>query len=407
MRNMYLVMCFLVMILLPSALLQADEETQSGRIAYIGTDHNAYVQDFSTNQVFTLTNNADDTRIYEMPTWATDGRLAYFSRERVDGSLITRAFVTRSAETGGDVVFEATNRLLNYAYWSPEDCDDGTHCRDLALLISDGTGLAVDLVRDRDEGASSGTIGQGNPFYWSWSPDGSQMFWQRNSQQLDIYDVSREILSALGETAGVFQSPAWSPVDDRLLFGASTGDLTDLTVYDDGETQTLAPDLEGLVAFGWSPDGRYVAYTAGQHALIVLDGATGELVTRTLEEGVFAFFWSPNSASLAYVTLASRQNSSSAKLQSNHGLTWSVIDVPSGQSRHFDAFFPTHDMLYVLSYFDQFAHSHQLWSPDSRYLVYSEATVEGESLIQMVDTSESGTEPETVASGLLGFWSFE
>jgi TolB protein len=179
-------------------------------------------------------------------------------------------------------------------------------------------------------------------------------------------------------------------------------------VLEDGESETLASDLQGVVAFAWSPDGRYIAYTEGYRSLIVLDALTGDVVTQAIEEGVFAFFWSPNSESLAFITLSNQENTFSAKrLQQANGLAWSVIDVASGQERHFGAFYPTDEMLYVLSYFDQFAQSHRVWSPDSRYLVYSEINAEGDALVRVLDTTQDGAEPQTLAEGTIGIWSFE
>ncbi len=411
MRKRHFSLCLIVFILIPSVLLRAQAETPAGRIAYIGMDYNVYVEDFAQDNTIALTDDADPENfyIYEMPTWATDGRLAYFSRAREGRNLQLGAYVARDGDATGTLVFEATNRVLNYAYWSPADCSEGEHCRDLALLLSGTEDLTVELVRDSDDGVSYTTIGSGGPFYYSWSPEGTQMLWQRDTEQLNVYDVaSDEISETLDVVPGIFQAPAWSPVDDRLLFGVLNGENTDLTVFEDSETSVLAPELDGIVAFAWSPDARYIAYTEGYRSLAVLEVATGEVVTQTLEEGVFAFFWSPNSEALAYTTLASQQNSSSAKLrQEPNGIAWSVIDVRDGEERHFGAFFPTNDMLYLLTYFDQFAQSHRVWSPDSRYLVYGEFSADGAPLVRMLDTTETNAEAETIAEGMIGIWSFE
>jgi TolB protein len=407
MRKWYLLVFIL---LLPTMVLRAQDATPSGRIAYIGTDYNVYVEDFEQETTIAVTDDADveDLYFYEMPTWATDGRLAYFSRHRDDTDLNMVAYVVRDTDGESAVIFEATNRVLNYAYWSPANCDEGENCRDLALLLGGSDTLTVELVRDSDE-ASSQTIGRGAPFYYSWSPDGTQMFWQRNLERLDVYDVADdEVTSMLDDTPGVFQAPAWSPVDERLLYGALNDETTDLTVFENGETTVLVPELDGVVTFAWSPDGRYIAYTEGYRSLIVIDATTGDVVTETLEDGVFAFFWSPNSESLAYITLASTQNSIGAKAaQQPSGISWSVMTVPDGEQRHFGAFLPTNDMLYLLTYFDQFGQSHQVWSPDSRYLVYSEFTATGDALVRILDTEATNAAPETIGQGVIGIWSFE
>jgi TolB protein len=407
MRKLYLL---LAMLILPTMILRAQDATPPGRIAYIGTDYNVYVEDFEHDTTIALTDDADAENLYfyEMPTWATDGRLAYFSRERVGTDLNMGVYVTRDSDEAGTLVYEATNHVLNYAYWSPEDCFDGEHCRDLAMLVGVGDTLTVEMVRDNDDGASNQTIGEGAPFYYSWSPDGTQMLWQRNQETLEVYNVENDdVTSTLDDVPGLFQAPMWSPVDDRLLYGALNGETTDLTVLEDGESRVLASELNGIVAFAWSPDGRYIAYTEGYRSLIVLDASNGDVLTETLEDGVYAFFWSPNSESLAYITLASTQNSIGAKAQQPSGISWSVMTVPDGEQRHFGAFLPTNDMLYVFTYFDQFAQSHRVWSPDSRYLVYSEFTSTGDSQIQVLDTNDTNAAPETIGEGIIGIWSFE
>jgi TolB protein len=88
-------------------------------------------------------------------------------------------------------------------------------------------------------------------------------------------------------------------------------------------------------------------------------------------------------------------------------IAWSVLDISTGANRRYGAFFPTQDMLYMLVYFDQFAQSHRLWSPDSRYLIYAEVTPSNEASINLLDTAQSNTVPFSIASGFIGIWSFK
>lgn len=126
---------------------------------------------------------------------------------------------------------------------------------------------------------------------------------------------------------------------------------------------------------------------------------------------MLAFFWSPDSDQIAYVTTtAVSPGSFSAKMssarQGTGGLSWSVLDVESGAVRSYGSFVPTEQMLYVLTYFDQFAQSHRLWSPDSRHLVYSEMTANSEAMISLLDTTQETSVPLFIAEGLVGIWSF-
>ena len=396
-----------------------------GQIAYIGADYNVYLLAPQENSQLALTDDAgiseDVLRYYQMPTWSTDGRLAYFATAiHQSGEIATEVFVSSGREEG-ESVYTGENEVFNYAFWSPQNCPESATCRDLAVLLGseEANGLLVELIRAGIEDTSSQSIGTGVPFYYSWSPDGTRLLLQRDGARMDIYDVAEESISAeLAQTPGTFFAPAWSPVDDRLLIGVRSGDGagTDLVIVANDETQTLVEDLGGIAYFTWSPDGNRIAYMDVQNrnrlgTLMVVDAVTGETVAQSRSNTVLAFFWSPDSDQIAYVTTtAVSPGSFSAKMssarQGTGGLSWSVLDVESGAVRSYGSFVPTEQMLYVLTYFDQFAQSHRLWSPDSRHLVYSEMTANSEAMISLLDTTQETSVPLFIAEGLVGIWSF-
>jgi TolB protein len=203
-------------------------------------------------------------------------------------------------------------------------------------------------------------------------------------------------------------------VDDRLLLGVRNDASTDLVVASDGDLTTLLESQPSPLWFSWSPDGTQVAFTDREGPVIVLDAATGEEVSRSPVRGALAFFWSPDSQHVAYVTLSAPAGSFDAKAitakrqgqQPPSGLAWSILDVADGANRRYGAFVPTRDLVYLLTYFDQFALSHHVWSPDSTHLVYSEITPDDRAVISVLDTTQAVSVPVPLADGVIGVWSF-
>jgi TolB protein len=390
----------------------------TGAIAYIGGDSNVYTAKVEQGEVLTsqLTNDATIRRHYQFPTWSTDGRLAYFCCDpRFSGRSLVEVYITEDSSLAGKNVYQQQDEVFTYANWSPQNCDQGENCRYLAVLLGGNReGFKVELIRE----SGSWTAGTGSPFYFSWSPDGEEMLWQRNNQRVDVFSVlDNEISIELESPPGLFPAPMWSPVDDRLLIGVLNREEFStrlVTIEGEGET-TLVEDIQGVVAFNWSPDGEYIAYRVlnqqGYSALSVINAKTGEQVGSSEGENVIAFFWSPDSSKVAYVIpdlrAADTFDTSLQPVQQNTvELAWIVLDVVTGDIQRYSNFTPTSDMVYLFSYFDQFAQSHHLWSPDSRFLVYGE-NLNGESVISILDTGDANTVPFSLAEGVIGIWSYQ
>lgn len=391
----------------------------AGQIAYIGTDYNVYTIGADDADHTALTTDAgvqgNTLRFYQLPTWSSDGRLAFFaSKLDRSGAITTEVLTAPAGSSTAETVYTGAGQSFTYAYWSPHDCNDG--CRDLAVLLGDNRagGFVVEMIRS-DEETTVSEVGTGAPFYFSWSADGSRMIWHRNNQRLDIYDAQRgEIVEMLEETPGVFAAPGWSPVDDRLLFGAANDGETDLVISDDGVIRQLASGLFGVVWFAWSPDGSHVAYKNSSSPLVVVDAVTGRVVTRTESSNIVAFFWSPDSQRIAFVTpVEETPGSFSAKPDNQQDrppvprLRWSVLNVERGSVRQLSAFIPTDEMIYLLTFFDQFAYSHRVWSPDSQHLIYAEMAPGGQPVITLLDTTQTAAVPLIIAEGVFGVWSFD
>ena len=118
---------------------------------------------------------------------------------------------------------------------------------------------------------------------------------------------------------------------------------------------------------------------------------------------LLSFFWSPDGSKIAYFTPGEEQ-----------GAIWvAVLDVETGSHKLLASFLPTSEMLTMLLFFDQYAYSHLLWSPDSRSLVIAGAlksplpgTTFRPTYTDNLRDRRNGVAPPTVISdGFLAFWS--
>ncbi len=424
-RSFLVTLLILVWIgLLP--LVAQGQPSLAGTLAAIGSDGNVYLVDPIGGAPSALTRDAQSgVRRYHWPTWSTDGRLAFFSQELSPaGGIRLKVFILEAGERTPALAYQGDGETLTYAYWAPANCSLSANCRDLAVLTTTSAGLSVLRIRDQAPAFAAERIGYGSPFYYSYSPDATRMIWQRYGSQLDLYDTERdEVIGRLPDAVGRFQAPMWSPVDDRLLFSViNESGGHDLVIADGQERQIIAADQPGALWFAWSPDARHVAYKADLGMLRVVEVATGQEVARSPLPRVLAFFWSPDGARLAYLTFpdenapqvrlpaAGRPSSglaAPARQAAPPPLTWHVLDLATGSHRTaFSAFLPTREMLYLVTFFDQFAQSHPVWSPDGRYLAYAGFSEQGAPTVYLLDTAGQGAAPLALMEGWIGIWSY-
>ncbi|MFZ4828207.1 MAG: hypothetical protein ACOYLB_12715 [Phototrophicaceae bacterium] len=405
---------WLLLSLLPYRPLFAQS---NGQLALVGNDTNLYLYDLATSALTPLTDDAQlGIREYRFPTWSTDGQLAYFASDsQAENPFRLGVYIRQPNSDTSVLAYQTLDEAYTYAHWAPADCPLG-NCRDLALLYTDipSSSLKMRLLRSRDQGATFDLIEteSGTPFYWDWSSDGTQMFWARFNQTLQLYDVaSASITQEWDESQGSQRSVDWSPVDNRLLTTLEHfGNASDLVILDGDERTYLARGIEGLMSYAWNATAEYVAFTDNDlGGLYVIDTASSEKAT-FVDERVLAFFWSPNGEHLAYVTFGVDDKDTNARkvsLQVAPVMTWHVYHVLEDRSESLANFLPSSDMMYLLPYFDQFAHSHSLWSADSRYLVYGETTPNGDTIVSLLDTQDAGRPPQKLLDGSFGVFSWD
>ena len=126
-----------------------------------------------------------------------------------------------------------------------------------------------------------------------------------------------------------------------------------------------------------------------------------------LDLPVLAYFWSPDGTKIVLVTLAEKQGA----------LSWAMYDMETDERTRLVDFAPSAEQLTIFQFFDQYAYSHTVWSPDSSSIVFA-----GDLLTDSVTASHGGhpghssfhivvvdvepvAEAHVIGEGIMGFWS--
>jgi TolB protein len=370
----------------------------TNRILLQGTDGNLYITSPDGTERFALTDDASRRRVYGQPAWSPDGdRIAWNELTRDRSALLTSRY-DGSERTSLDVPF-----LPFYIYWSPTG-------RQLAYLsnwrLVDKPSMALRLVDVAEEEQVAKTLAAGQPFYFSWSPDGSRLLAHIDGERVEVYDVVAEggDTQSLIISGGAFSAPQWSATGDQLVYAIADNQTQHLLLTDlAGRPLQTLTDYDGRVSFLLSPDGQQLAYVATDPEvaastlgpLYVVDVETRR--TRELSNRpVLAFYWSPDSQKLAFLTLDT--------VNGSIGMRWNVWDGKA--TRQYTTFLPSRELLQnYLPFFDQYAQSHRIWSPESDAFVFAGTLASGENGVWVQAIGEDATAPLSLGPGVLATWS--
>lgn len=368
--------------------------------------------------------NADG--FFTWPTWSPDAQqLVYSGVTNSDSEDIKISLYASNASGSRDreiyvgepgVVGLLAEGVVHYPMWSPDS-------KKVAFVATTSRGLTL-FIDDTANDSKAQRVLDDGPLWMSWSPDSENLLVHRGVDHF-IVNISKDFeVTELGIYSDVYRVPAWNPNDETITIATSenpslstisSADLSGNLIDSQVALRTVQPNP----AFLWSPSGKFLAIASSSQE--VSYQGIGMLIYRnltivpesslnhptTIRDPIFGFFWSPDSTKIAYVTTSDTRGV----------LRWMLVDLNEQRQRPLVDFVPSLEQLTLFQFFDQYAYSHSLWSPDSDALVFA-GSLRAESVtasysehpghegfhVTVVDT-DSVTSPQTIAEGFLAFWS--
>jgi len=177
--------------------------------------------------------------------------------------------------------------------------------------------------------------------------------------------------------------------------------------------------IEGAVSFAWSPKGAQAAYITRQSAsqagglLRLVDVNTGEDKALSAQP-VVGFFWSPDGSRIAAFSPMQPSEITPdlpgidyTSAQPEYALMLQTIDVSTRNARQLAYFEPTDQFRALITQFDRFSRSANIWSPDSSKLVFPLQITTSRGTVDVIfETEATGSiTPRFIGRGTLAFWS--
>jgi hypothetical protein len=224
---------------------------------------------FVVSQLPGTSRTAAGTEMVNVPPRAEDRLLAFTSNQNGNSDIYTML-------PDGSRLINLTNNPANdeYPFWSP----DGKHI----AFMSDRDGSVQIYLMDADgSNVVQLTEGDGRHLldvngFSPWSPDDRKLIFARmipeeRSWKLYVLDINEKTSIELTPEPGEYIIPSWSPDGTHIAFASSPSSRMAREIYvvdkNGGNFTHLTQNLPRgeFFMFGnysWSPDGRYVIFTA-------------------------------------------------------------------------------------------------------------------------------------------------
>jgi TolB protein len=367
---------------------------------------------------------------FSFPAWSPDGmRIAVIGTTDQDsGIYVFPADSGANAPSDPVVIYHSADSPPFYLYWSP----DG---RRVGFLTTEPAGLAI-RVAPADASTPATVVRTGSPLYWAWS--GPDRLLVHSSSGPDAFfgeiEADGNAPEPTASANGPFRVPAVSADAGFRGYSSLASATPDQVIVESADHSIRhGVGVYGTTALAFGPVGAELAFIAPGAAGPALDLPVGPLrlieaitgaVRTLLPDGVVAFFWSPDGSTIAALQLVApgsdqvagaggivlarstsvpRRPASLAAAPPGTALRLAFVTVGTGavtsqrNVRLSDAFTQQ-----VLPFFDQYALSHRIWSPDGAAVVVPVVSDDG--AVHLTTVRADGTDTRVVTDGAMAFW---
>jgi TolB protein len=346
-----------------------------------------------------------DEGTFAFPAWSPDGsRIAAIRSAPTERTILRFDIGSDGATAIGEptVLLRSADILPFYLSWSP----DG---RSLSYLASEADRLSLRIAPADGSAPADGTapgsvVGSGSPFYYDWIGSDRMLAHVGTGPGALLGEIGLDgsaddpVLGPPGEFRSAVVSPDGSLVSFVRVDDAGTAAV--VVAGRDGSDAQSVP-VFGAAAVTFDPTGVDVATIGPIEPLAtpvgplrLVERASGS--TRTLlDEVVLGFWWSPDGQTIAALTARPSDSASQVHVV--------FVDVASGEIRSERQVSPGRLFIdQVLGFFDQYALSHRLWSPDSHAFVLPIVDADGRTQVAVM--ARDGSDP-VLLPGHAAFWS--
>ncbi|MEM7797600.1 MAG: hypothetical protein AAF633_00295 [Chloroflexota bacterium] len=372
----------------------------------------------------------DQQFAYQFPAWSPDGQsIAAIGRSLNSSSPAEGYIIVVDDNDDGPqsrILYRSQDQIPFYLYWSPDS-------RYISFLATHPkSGMALHYLSA--SGGMSHLLHVGQPFFWMWHPNATEMLIHTGGADTNAElsflkpNNNYEGLAINLASPGFFQTPGISPSFGYVSFGTQDDSgRTEIVIESKRSRKRKRFGHKGAAVMSWSPTHDYLAYISPINnnnnfygMLRLVEAETGRRVV-LVEETVLAFFWSPDGEKIAYFTLVEPVRSPEYNVQATVSdgyakgrpmpsdisytlwLNLNVVNVYTGEHRLLTPFKP--NAIFVnqfMPFFDQYALSHRLWSPNSDAILLP-AVVNDEERIVIVPVN--GMPPIDLHPGTMASWS--